>query len=119
MGFRDLIEGMHGRDPCILGGALAGADGLVVQEWQPAPPALDLPALCAEMAQLFKESGRIAAESGIGEAEELFVAGGKGTVLVARVTDDYLLMLVSDSAAIQGKCRFLLRQGARRAKEML
>lgn len=119
MTFRDLIEGMHGNDASIRGGALAGADGLVVEEWQVSPQRHDLPALCAEMGQFFKESGRIAGENGLGSATEVFVAGELGMVLVRRVTEDYLLLLVAAPDAVAGRCRFHLRQGARRAKEML
>jgi len=119
MSFRDLIEGMHRKDACIRGGALAGADGLAVEEWQAPPQSLDLSALCAELAQLFKESERIAGEHGLGSAGEVSLAGDRGTVLVRRVTEDYLLLLVADPAAIPGKCRFQLRECARRAKELL
>lgn len=119
MTFRDIIEGMHRNDASIRGGALAGADGLVVEEWQVSPHPHDLPTLCAEMGQFFKESGRIAGENGLGRATEVFVAGEQGMVLVRRVTEDYLLLLVADPDAVAGRCRFHLRQGARRAKEML
>lgn len=119
MTFRDLIEGMHRKDAFIRAGALAGADGLVVEEWQFSPQDRDLAALCAEMAQFFKESGRITGESGLGGANELILAGEQGMVLVRKVTDDYLLLLVAEPGAVAGKCRFYLRLGARRAKEML
>lgn len=119
MTFRDLIEGMHGRDASIRGGALSGGDGLVVEEWQASPQDLDLSALCAEMAQFFKESGRIAAENGLGGASELFLAGDGGIVMVRKLTEEYILLLVADAGAIPGRCRFHLRHAARRAKEML
>lgn len=119
MSFRDLFEGMYRKDPLIRGGALAGADGLAVEEWKASPESQDLNALCAEMAQFFKESGRISSETGLGGAREVFVAGDEGLIFVRRVTDDYFLLLLADPRAIQGKCRFLLRQGAVRAKELL
>ncbi len=119
MTFRDLFEAMHRKDPLICGGALAGADGLAVEEWKAAPGDRDLSALCAEMAQFFKESGRISAETGMGGTREVFVASEHGLIFVQRVTDDYFLLLVAAPDAIQGKCRFLLRQGARQAREML
>lgn len=119
MNFRDLIEEMHRKDSAIRGGALAGLDGLTVEEWQASPSGYDFPALCAEMAQFFKEAGRIAGENGLGGFSELFLSGEQGMVLVRKVTEDYLLLLVAQPGAIPGKCRFHLRQGARRAKEML
>ena len=119
MSFRNLIEGMRRKDPAIRGVALAGADGLAVDEWQASPQLLDLSALCAEMAQFFKESSRIAGENGLGAAREVYVAGDEGSIFAARVTEEYLLLLVADPAAIPGKCRFHLRQTARLAKELL
>ena len=65
MTFRDLFEEMHRKDPLISGGALAGSDGLAVEEWKAATGDRDLGALCAEMAQFFKESGRISVETGM------------------------------------------------------
>jgi predicted regulator of Ras-like GTPase activity (Roadblock/LC7/MglB family) len=117
--FRDLIEEMHRTDVSVRGGALAGIDGLIVDEWQVSPPGHDLPALCAEMSQFFKESGRIAEENGLGSLSELLLAGEQGMVLVRKVTEDYVLLLVAERGAVPGKCRFHLRQAARRAKEML
>ncbi len=119
MTFRDLFETMHRKDPLIRGGALAGSDGLAVEEWTAQPADRDLHALCAEMAQFFKESGRISSETGLGSTREVFVASENGLIFVRKVTDEYFLLLVAAPEAIQGKCRFLLRQGARQAQEML
>lgn len=118
MTFRDIIEGMHRKEPAIRGGALTGSDGLAVEEWS-AGAGLDLSALCAEMVQFFKESARVAREQGLGGASEVFLAGDDGLVFFQRVTTDYYLLLVASPWAIPGKCRFLLRQGASRAKELL
>ena len=119
MTFRNLIEGMHRMDASIRGGALAGLDGLPVEEWQVSPPAHDVSALCAEMAQFFREAARIAGENGLGGATEMLLAGDEGMVLVRKVTEDYLLLLVAEPGAVPGKCRFHLRRGARQAREML
>ena len=66
MTFRDIIEGIHQKEPAVRGGALAGSDGLAVEEWSVAG-GLDMAALCAEMVQFFKESARVAKEHGLGE----------------------------------------------------
>lgn len=92
---------------------------MAVEEWQVSPPSHDLAALCAEMSQFFKESGRIAGENGLGDAREVFLAGERGAVYVRHVTEDYILLLVADPSAVPGKCRFFLKQGARRALELL
>lgn len=120
MSFREIIEGIHAKDRMVRGGALTGADGLAVEEWSAAgPDAHDLSALCAEMAQCFKESDRISRENGLGECSEVFVAGDRGQVYFRRVAGEYFLLLVAAPGAIPGKCRFLLRQGASRAREIL
>lgn len=119
MTFRELIERMHERDPAIRGGALAGDDGMAVEEWKAPSAADDLSALCAEMVQLFKESGRIARENGIGGAREVVLCGDRGQLYLRPVTDDYFLLLVAEPEAVPGKCRFLLRQGSERARALL
>ncbi len=119
MSFRDIIEGFHKSDPSVRGGALAGADGLSVEEWQVEPGAYDLSALCAEMVQLFRESDRVASENGLGEGSELSLSGAKGIVMARRVTRDYFLLLLAEPSAIPGKCRFLLRRGSNRVREAL
>ncbi|HEY5766168.1 MAG TPA: roadblock/LC7 domain-containing protein [Candidatus Deferrimicrobiaceae bacterium] len=119
MSFREIIEGIHGKDRMVRGGALTGSDGLPVEEWAAGPDLQDLSALCAEMAQFFKESDRISRENGMGECSEVFLAGDRGQVFFRRVDGEYFLLLVADPGAIPGKCRFLLRQGASRAREIL
>ncbi len=119
MTFREILEGMHGRDPAVRGVALAGADGLPVEEWASPGTGADLPALCAEMVQLFKESSRFLPECGGGGPVEIAVRGEQGHVFLRKVTPDYFLLLLADPGAIPGKCRFLARQGADRARELL
>lgn len=118
MTFREIIEGMHRKEPAIRGGALAGSDGLSVEEWS-ASGGLDFSALCAEMVQFFKESARVAREQGLGGTSEISFAGDDCQVFFREVTADYYLLLVASPGAVPGKCRFLLRQGASRAREML
>lgn len=119
MSFREIIEGIHAKERTVRGGALTGSDGLVVEEWAAGPGLHDLSALCAEMAQCFKESARISRENGLGECSEISMTGGRGHVYFRRVAGEYYLLLVTDPQAIPGKCRFLLRQGASRAREIL
>ena len=119
MSFREIIEGIHGKDRMVRGGALTGEDGLAVEEWSAAPGLHDLSALCAEMAQFFKESARISRENGLGDCSEVFLAADRGQIYFRRVAGEYFLLLVADPGAIPGKCRFLLRQGASRAREIL
>lgn len=119
MAFREIIEKMHQFDPSIRGGALAGTDGLTVEEWHADGAGLDLAALSAEMVQLFKEAARIARDNGLGESEEFALSLSGGLVFLYRVTEDYFFLVVTHPGAIPGKWRFLLRQGARRAREVL
>jgi len=119
MTFRDIIEEIYRKDPAVTSGAIVGSDGLTVEEWHAPDDSQDLSALCAEAAQLFRESDRIASENGLGEGQEVFFAGDRGRVFVQRVSDGYLLAVVTSSGIIPGRCRFLLRQAARRAREIL
>jgi len=119
MTFRDIIEEMYRKDPAVTSGAIVGSDGLTVEEWHAPGDSQDLSALCAEAAQIFRESDRIASENGLGEGREVFFAGDRGRVFIERVANGYLLTVVTSSGIIPGRCRFLLRQAARRAREIL
>jgi predicted regulator of Ras-like GTPase activity (Roadblock/LC7/MglB family) len=119
MTFRDIIEQMHQRDPGVTSGAVVGTDGLTVEEWLAPGETKDLSALGAEVVQHFRESARIAAENGLGTAEEVYFGGGNAMVFARKVTEEYFLVIVAASGAVPGKCRFLLRQAARRVREML
>jgi predicted regulator of Ras-like GTPase activity (Roadblock/LC7/MglB family) len=119
MSFRELIEEMHRKDPSILGGALAGSDGLTVEEWRSDGDGGDIPALCAELVHLYKDADRVALENGLGGVQEFHMTAGAGQVCLRKVTDDYFLVIVAKDDAVAGRCRFLLRQGARRARELL
>ena len=115
MAFREIIEQMHRADPGIRAGALAGSDGLVVEEWHSGRDESDLFALCAEMSRQFRESERIAAENGLGESDELTLSAAGGLLFLRKVSEEYFFLVVTDPGAIPGKWRFLLRQAARRA----
>jgi predicted regulator of Ras-like GTPase activity (Roadblock/LC7/MglB family) len=119
MTFLEIFEEMHRKDPGVTSGALAGVDGLTVEEWRRAGDDRDLSSLCAEIVQFFRESDRIASENGLGEAEEVHLGGDRAQVFVRKVTADYLLVVVTKPGMVPGKCRFLLRQAARRTREML
>jgi len=119
MTFRDIIEEMHRKDPAVTSGAFVGSDGLTLEEWHAPGDTQDLSALCAEAAQFFRESDRIASENGLGEGQEVTLAADRGRVFVHRVNGEYLLAVVTSAGIIPGRCRFLLKQAARRAREIL
>lgn len=119
MTFLEIIEEIHRKDHGVTSGALAGSDGLTVEEWRAPGDDRDLSALCAEVVQFFRESDRIAAENGLGAAEEVHLGGDQAQVFIRKAAEGYFLVIVTNPAAIPGKCRFLLRQAARRTRGML
>jgi len=119
MTFRDIIEAMHRKDPGVKAGALVGADGLTVEEWHAPADDRDLSGLCAEIVQFFRESDRIAGDYSLGATQEVFLAGDRAQTFVRRVTADYFLVIVTTTGTVPGKCRFLLRQAARRTQGMM
>jgi len=119
MTFRDIIEEMNKRDSAVTSGAIVGSDGLTVEEWHAPGDSQDLFALCAEATQFFRESGRITSENGLGEGREVFFAGDHGCVFIHRIAEGYFLVVVASNGIISGRCRFLIRQAALRAKEIL
>jgi predicted regulator of Ras-like GTPase activity (Roadblock/LC7/MglB family) len=63
MTFLEIFEEMHRKDQGVTSGALAGVDGLTVEEWRAPGDDRDLSALSAEIVQFFRESDRIAVEN--------------------------------------------------------
>jgi predicted regulator of Ras-like GTPase activity (Roadblock/LC7/MglB family) len=119
MTFLEIFEEMHRKDPGVISGALAGVDGLTIEEWLAPGDDRDLSALSAEVIQFFRESDRIAVENGLGAAEEVHLGGDRGQVFIRKVAPEYFLVIVTNPETVPGKCRFLLRQAARRTREML
>ncbi len=119
MSFRDIIEEIHRKDPCVTSGALVGSDGLTIEEWREPGDDRDLSDLSAEVLHVFRESDRIAGENRLGAAEEVFLGADRAQVFARKVAGEFLLLIVAGPGAIPGKCRFLLRQAARRMKEIL
>jgi predicted regulator of Ras-like GTPase activity (Roadblock/LC7/MglB family) len=119
MTFLEIFEEMHRKDRGVTSGALAGVDGLTVEEWRAPGDDRDLSALCAEVVQFFRESDRIASENGLGEAEEIHLGGERAQVFLRKVSAGYFLVIVTEPGTVPGKCRFLLRQAARRTREVL
>ena len=119
MNFLEILEEIHRKDRGVTSGALAGVDGLTVEEWHVPGDARDLSALCAEVVQFFRESDRIASENGLGAAEEVHLGGDRAQVFIRKVAAEYFLVVVAEPGTIPGKCRFLLRQAARRTRELL
>ena len=62
MTFLEIIEEIHRKDQGVTSGALAGVDGLTVEEWRAPGDDRDLAALCAEAVRFFQESDRIAVD---------------------------------------------------------
>ena len=71
------------------------------------------------LATATKKSGRIAAENGLGAAEEVHLVGDRAQVFIRKVAPEYFLVIVTGPGTVPGKCRFLLRQAARRTRELL
>jgi len=119
MNFRDIIEEISRKDPAMTSGAVVGSDGLTVEEWHAGGDRQDLSALCAEAVQFFRESDRISGENGLGTGQEAAIEAERGRVFIQRVTGDYLILIVTSNGSIPGRCRFLLKQAARKTREIL
>jgi len=103
MTFREIFEGMHRKDPGVTSGALAGVDGLTVEEWRAPGDDRDLSALCASPSSFsgvrpHRDGERLgAAKSSTSEGPRagLPPQGGPG----------YFLVIVAAPGTVPGKCR--------------
>jgi len=63
MTFLEIFEEVHRKDQGVTSGALAGVDGLTVEEWRAPGTTGTSPRLRRDRSQFFRESDRIAAEN--------------------------------------------------------
>jgi predicted regulator of Ras-like GTPase activity (Roadblock/LC7/MglB family) len=119
MTFLEIFEEMHRKENGMTSGALAGVDGLTIEEWRAPGDKRDLSSLCAEVIQFFRDSDRISSENGLGASEEVHIGGDLAQIFIRKVAEEYFLVIITDPGTVPGKCRFLLRQAARRTGGLL
>lgn len=101
-----------------LGVALAGMDGIVVEEHK-RDGLLDLNAMAAEFSGILKQLEGVARNIQLNGISELCVLADSGMTLVRKINEEYFLLLVISPEGNFGKGRFLLRREVARLEKEL
>ncbi|HEY4486015.1 MAG TPA: roadblock/LC7 domain-containing protein [Nitrospiria bacterium] len=109
MGLGELLQEMGRELKDFRGAALAGMDGIVVEQHN-TERELDLHSLAAEFSGMFKAAEKATEPIHAGAMTELVAAAENSIVMVRRVTMEYFLILVIRPEGNLGKGRFILRR---------
>ena len=100
------------------GVAIVGMDGIVVEE-QKKQGESDLHALGAEMVALLKSADHTADSIGARGITELVMNAEGATILLRRISADYILVFAIQPEGNLGKGRFILKRAASELKSEL
>ncbi len=102
----------------VMGVALAGMDGIVVEEHK-RDSLIDFHVLAAEASGLMRHVDVMGESIQFGEGKELSVLASGGMILIKKVSSEYFLLMAVSSEGNYGKARYLLRrEGAVLEKEL-
>ena len=109
MSFGDGLQHILNRVPGALGVAIAGMDGIIVEE-RKNDPRLDLQALGAECSTLLKSADRTTSSIEASGLKEFSMVCDNYVFVLRRINNDYFLILALPSEREFGKGRFQLRR---------
>lgn len=108
-GFRETLERVAGRVPEASVVMIMAIDGIPVERVIVRPVA-ELETVAAEYTSLLRASMSAAADTGLGELNELTIGTERMTALLVGITHEYVLFAALDPHAIVGRARYYLRQ---------
>jgi predicted regulator of Ras-like GTPase activity (Roadblock/LC7/MglB family) len=106
-----VVDDIARRTPGFQGVTIMGTDGMpLVQRTATGGPDLEL--FAAESSALLKSLSALGSQEDCGRLEGVQTGGTRWRMFLERVTPDYFLLLVVDSDASPGHCRYRLRRAA-------
>jgi predicted regulator of Ras-like GTPase activity (Roadblock/LC7/MglB family) len=106
--FEDALKTIAARVPETQVLMIMGTDGIPIEKLVVRPqPNLEI--VAAEYTTLLRVSLTAAADTGLGDLEELAIVTEKMTALLMGITPEYFLFAALDPAVLMGRARFALR----------
>ncbi len=110
-GFTDALRQIASRVPETHLVMVMGTDGIPIEKLVvSADPNLE--AVAAEYTTLLRASLSAAADTGLGELQELSVITEKMTAMLVAITPEYFLFAALGTGALVGRARFALRMAS-------
>lgn len=111
MNFADRLKKIVDKIGDVLGAAISGVDGIILEEYK-VDPALDLASLAAEYGALWRAVDNAGLSVDLGAAKEITVLTGKMMIILKKINSEYFLVLAIGSERNFGKGRFFLKREA-------
>ena len=122
MTFREILALVVDGTPGALAGAIMGADGIPVDEYQASGSNVDLTAIAVEfegvLEQARKVTGAVFGDRG-GALEELVLTTGGPQLLFRHVDGEYFMVVALESTGSLGKARYLVRSVLQKVQQEL
>lgn len=115
-GFAGVLKEIADRVPEAELLMVIGVDGIPIDKLQPRPNA-GFEAMAAEQTTLLRASLSAAAETGLGQLNELSVLTERMTTLLVAITTEYFLFAGLRPGAVLGRARFALRLASHRLRQ--
>lgn len=106
--FADALEGIARRVPETQVLMIIGTDGIPIEKLNVRPDP-NMEAVAAEHTTLLRASLAAAADTGLGDLQELSVVTDRMTTLLVAITSEYFLFAALTPGALTGRARFALR----------
>ena len=107
-GFGEALKRIASRVPEAQVVMVIGTDGIAIDKLA-VRPGSDVEAVAAEHTTLLRASLSTAADTGLGELQELAVVTDRMTTLLVAITPEYFLFAALSPGAVIGRARFALR----------
>ena len=106
--FADALAGVAARVPETQLVMVMGTDGIPIEKLVVRPDA-NMDAITAEYTTLLRSSVSAAADTGLGDLQELSIVTEKMVAMLVAITSEYFLFAALAPGAVTGRARFALR----------
>ncbi len=106
-----VMDEIASRTPGFQGASIMGTDGIPLAQ-RTVEEGPDLELFAAECSALLKTLSGLSSQEECGTLRGLYSGGDRWKLLLERITSDYFLLLIVDSEASVGHCRYRLRCAA-------
>ncbi|HUK89890.1 MAG TPA: hypothetical protein VLZ81_05780 [Blastocatellia bacterium] len=111
MSFADMLSEITSRVEGSVAAIILGIDGIPIERWTSEEDhGLDIEMIATEFTTLLRRAMHTAADTGLGELQEMMLGTGQAQFLVRPITSEYFLMLALAPSGNIGRARFELRK---------
>jgi predicted regulator of Ras-like GTPase activity (Roadblock/LC7/MglB family) len=111
LSFADMLSGITGRVEGAIAAIILGIDGIPIERFALGEDqGLDIETIATEFTTLLRRAMHTAADTDLGELQEMMLGTGRALFLLRPITSEYFLMLALAPGGNIGRARFELRK---------